>query len=59
MPTLFYQASPLVIADQLGNKLQAEVDIVMPRHTLLEESHDVGESLQRKVRVVCTGLILI
>lgn len=38
-----------VLAYQLGNKLQVELDIVLPRNMPLDESHDIGESLQKKV----------
>ena len=38
-----------VLAYSQGNKLLAEVDIVLPRTMQLWESHDVGESLQFKI----------
>lgn len=38
-----------VLAYSVGNKLLAEVDIMLPRSTPLWESHDIGEGLQRKV----------
>lgn len=38
-----------VMAYSLGNKLQVEVDIVLPRDMSLGESHDVGEALQCKI----------
>jgi cation diffusion facilitator family transporter len=41
-----------VLCYQLGNKLQAEVDIVLPEDTPLRESHDVGELLQFRVEAL-------
>ena len=43
-----------VLAYQVGNKLQVEVDIVLPKEMLLVEAHDVGELLQHEVRGVIT-----
>jgi cation diffusion facilitator family transporter len=38
-----------VCAYQVGNKLQVEVDIVLPRDMALVETHNIGEALQRRV----------
>ena len=38
-----------VLAYQVGNRLQVEIDVVMPKTMLLIEAHDIGESLQRSV----------
>jgi cation diffusion facilitator family transporter len=46
------EAVDTVLAYQLGNKLQVECDIVMPRDTPLVESHDIAEALQRKIEAL-------
>lgn len=38
-----------VLGYTLGNKLQVELDIVLPRDMPLHEAHDIGESLQRRI----------
>jgi cation diffusion facilitator family transporter len=38
-----------VRAYYVGNKLYAEVDIVLPEEMSLKEAHDIGESLQREL----------
>jgi cation diffusion facilitator family transporter len=41
-----------VLAYQVGNRLQVEVDVVLPRSMPLHDAHDVGEALQRKVEAL-------
>ena len=41
-----------VLAYQLGNKLQVEVDIVLPPEMPLLQSHDIGEALQFRVEAL-------
>jgi divalent metal cation (Fe/Co/Zn/Cd) transporter len=41
-----------VLAYQLGNKLQVEVDLVLPPDTPLRHSHDVGEALQIRIEAL-------
>jgi divalent metal cation (Fe/Co/Zn/Cd) transporter len=43
------EAVDTVLAYQVGSRLQAEVDIVLPPGMPLRAAHDIGESLQRRL----------
>jgi cation diffusion facilitator family transporter len=41
-----------VLGYQVGNRLQVECDIVVPKGMPLPDAHDVGEALQRKIEAL-------
>ncbi|MAD83813.1 MAG: hypothetical protein CL912_12700 [Deltaproteobacteria bacterium] len=45
-----------VRAYHAGDKYYAEVDIIMDRKETLEVTHDVSETLQRKLEGICLPL---
>jgi hypothetical protein len=43
------EALDTVLAYNTGTRLQVEVDIVLPPDMLLQDAHDIGESLQQRL----------